>query len=63
MIIAEIALPCPTTKQLQEYCGENVVQQFTPTVLRWEYSVPDYVQLIPSRELLTTFSDESYLGL
>ena len=39
------------------------MQQYTPTVLRWEYSIPDYVQLILSRELFTTFSDESYLGL
>lgn len=63
MIIAVVTFPCPTTKQLQEYCGDNVVQQYTPTVLHWEYSVPDHVRLIPNRELCTTFSDDSFLGL
>ncbi len=63
LVEVNIHLPVPTTKQLQAFCGEGVLMQFSLPVVHWEIVVPENIILIPNQKLCTTFSDEFFLGL
>ncbi len=62
LVEENIHLPVPTTKQLQAFCGEGVLMQFSLPVVHWEIVVPENIILIPNQKS-TTFSDEFFLGL
>lgn len=63
LIHAEVLLPSPTSRQLEEFCGEGTSIQSSEVLLKWDFQIPLNIILIPNTQLCTTISDESFVGL